>query len=754
MLNTVAVIGYASPLEATNGSTVEFKLSSETLRSAEVEVVKIRCGDPDPAGPGVKFQAMPSAIDGEVVLTHQPIHPGSCGLVEDAPVLSGLQSFSVGCWIWPTLLAAGEQTVIARWRADTKGGWRLGLDAQGGVIFTIGTASGVHSASTGRTLMEREWVFVGASFNAFTGEMHVFQHSLDRSGGRDRSGSGAGSAPRQVAWPRSIALSFAAHLRDAGTDRLGAAHFNGKIDRPRLHAAVLGADALKASAAALRPERGNPDLVGAWDFSEAIGSDGFCDHAAHGLRGTLRNAPTRAVTGANWNARTPHWTEVPDEYGAIHFHEDDIDDCDWTTCLSLQIPDEWPSGFYALRLTAIDVEGQRVESHVPFFVGAQAGRPRARLAFVASTATFLAYSNSAIRLDLQPTEAMLEQLLVLGPDDAYLQEHRELGLSTYDTHSDGSGWCYASAKRPILNMRPYGGGYYQMDTRIIDWLDQTRIPYDVITDEAIHRHGAQLLAGYGCVVTGCHPEYYTQQMLDAFETYQNNGGRHVYLGGNGFYWRTAFHPAKTGCIEIRRGLTGTRTWEGEPGENGLSTTGEPSGLWRSNGRPPQRLVGVGFDAQVFDRGCAYRRLPDSQDERAAFIFEGIGREEVIGDFGLRGGAGGHEIDRVDARLGSPPNLLHVATADAFGSGGLASPEEFGVSHRGLGGDQNAQIRADMTFFPTSRGGAVFTTGSIAWGMALSHKDYDNNVSRITGNVLRRFLDPSPFEGFEPASEVA
>ncbi len=41
------------------------------------------------------------------------------------------------------------------------------------------------------------------------------------------------------------------------------------------------------------------------------------------------------------------------------------------------------------------------------------------------------------------------------------------------------------------------------------------------------------------------------------------------------------------------------------------------------------------------------------------------------------------------------------------------------------------------------GGGVFTTGSIAWCAALAHNGYDNNVARITGNVLRRFLDPEP-----------
>ena len=45
---------------------------------------------------------------------------------------------------------------------------------------------------------------------------------------------------------------------------------------------------------------------------------------------------------------------------------------------------------------------------------------------------------------------------------------------------------------------------------------------------------------------------------------------------------------------------------------------------------------------------AYRRLPDSFDPRAAFIFEGIGDDEVIGDFdtlNLGWGAAGYEMDR-------------------------------------------------------------------------------------------------------------
>ncbi len=62
----------------------------------------------------------------------------------------------------------------------------------------------------------------------------------------------------------------------------------------------------------------------------------------------------------------------------------------------------------------------------------------------------------------------------------------------------------------------------------------------------------------------------------------------------------------------------------------------------------------------------------------------------------------------------------------------------------LSGTQNENVRADMAFFEGPEGGAVFSISSIAWCGSLSHDGYANNVSRITENVLRRFLDPAPF----------
>jgi len=54
------------------------------------------------------------------------------------------------------------------------------------------------------------------------------------------------------------------------------------------------------------------------------------------------------------------------------------------------------------------------------------------------------------------------------------------------------------------------------------------------------------------------------------------------------------------------------------------------------------------------------------------------------------------------------------------------------------------------------GGGFFSVGSIAYTAALSHNNYDNNVAKITGNVLRRFRRTEPLQeilserSFQPA----
>ena len=745
MIDTTAVLGYAWPLIVSAGEPIAFHLSSQRLSSAEATLVRVRCADPDPDGPGLKLTEVDAVINGPVVLTGQPIRPGSCAIVADRPALTGFAAFTVGAFVWPTLPGRGEQTILSRWREDLKQGWRLGLDAEGRLEFVVASEAGAWRAVAGRPLQVREWALVGGAWDAETGRLSVMALSLDRQAGRDRSDVAETEGPRSLEWPRGVPLVLAAHAQAAGDAPVCAGFYDGKIDRPRLYASALTIDGLHRLCEAQDPGPADPSLIGDWDFSQDIPTDRVRDLSAHRLHGVLRQMPTRAMTGANWDGASDRWTEAPRHYGAIHFHRDDMADAGWSPTLRLTIPADWRSGFYALRLRATREDGEPVESFVAFFVRADLGKPKARLAFVASTATFLAYANSALRLDQVHAEAMLEGVITLSMDDVYLQEHRELGLSTYDTHSDGSGWSISTARRPLLNIRPRGNVFnYGNDTHLIDWLEERGQDYDIVTDDDIHHHGVEALAPYACVITGSHPEYVSRAMWDAFDAYQRGGGRHMYLGGNGFYWRIAYHPTLPHTIEVRRGMSGLRTWEGEAGEGTLAFTGEPSCTWRSNGRPPQRLLGVGFDGQVFTQSSPYRWLDGARDSSVAWLVEGVDLEAPLGDFGRRGdGAAGIEIDRVEPTLGSPPALVWLATADQLGYGGTPTPEEIRTLHRGVMGDQNAQVRADLAYFPTANGGAVFSTGSIAWVCALSHNGYRNNVSQVTGNVLRRFLDEKP-----------
>src|SRR5262249_30335784 len=135
--------------------------------------------------------------------------------------------------------------------------------------------------------------------------------------------------------------------------------------------------------------------------------------------------------------------------------------------------------------------------------------------------------------------------------DAYARENELNGL--YDRHSDGSGVCYSSRLRPIVNMRPRlnwpslrfkAPHALNADLHLVDWLEHKEIPFDVFTDEDLHRDGAALLDGTKVLLTGSHPEYWTEAMLDGLQAWLARGGRLLYLGGNGFYWVTSIDPTR------------------------------------------------------------------------------------------------------------------------------------------------------------------------------------------------------------------
>lgn len=118
---------------------------------------------------------------------------------------------------------------------------------------------------------------------------------------------------------------------------------------------------------------------------------------------------------------------------------------------------------------------------------------------------------------------------------------------------------------------------------------------------------------------------------------------------------------------------------------------------------------------------------------------------VFGDFGLSGGgAAGIEIDRADAALGTPAHALVLATCDGFDDSYILANEEVLVNRPTVTGTMSPLLRCDLVFFETSAGGAVLSTGSVAWAGALGDIRENNEVAALTARAVARFLDASLF----------
>jgi len=745
------ILGYSDKISVRPGETISFMVSSIEGTAFEASIIRVIHGDTNPKGPGFRYESVATPVDGSYAGRLQEALAGSYVVVPDHRVLAALKSFTVQAMIWPTTPGQGAQTLVARWDEGRKAGFILGLDEAGCACLTLGDGKGgVKTVSSGKPVVAREWYLAAASWDAASGTVTVHQIPRVAYGKTDDEATVTaqpGVAAGTVAGP----LLMAAHPVGAVGSRLRTAgHYNGKIDSPALTAAVLDRLGIELNLSGRLPDALKAAVAARWDFSRGITGETVFDASPNLLHGETVNLPVRAMKGHNWTGRTLCWEHAPEEYGAIHFHDDDLYDCGWEVDFTLTVPDGLKSGLYAAHVRLPD--GQ--EDFMPFVIRAPRGKPGSKAVFLVPTASYMAYANEHMPTDAPLAELLTGQVAVLYPNDVFLAENRNFGGSCYDVHSDGSGICYTSRLRPILNMRPnyqswlggFGSSLWQFnaDTHITDWLEAKGYAFDCITDEDLHYEGVEALDGYDVVMTGTHPEYHSLEMWDAMDAFKKRGGRLMYLGANGWYWRVAYHPSKPGVLEVRRNEDGIRAWAAEPGEYYHSFTGEYGGLWRRNARPPQMMAGTGFTAQGFDISSYYRRQPGAEDPRAAFVFEGVA-DEIIGDFGLIGdGAAGLELDRADRLLGTPPNALVLASSENHTDIYLVVCEEILINYPGQGGQESPLVRADMVFYETPAGGAVFSTSSIAWAGSLSHNGYDNNVSRITENVLKRFLDETPF----------
>jgi hypothetical protein len=235
--------------------------------------------------------------------------------------------------------------------------------------------------------------------------------------------------------------------------------------------------------------------------------------------------------------------------------------------------------------------------------------------------------------------------------------------------------------------------------RLLGWLEREGFDYDVYAETQLHS-GVLNLDQYQVLIISTHPEYWSQQMYASVKSWVfNRGGRLLYLGGNGLNCEVEFTDPHT--MIVRNGDSRRQSRDGFESRFAMRQESEacllgvvytPAGIMTA---APYRVVDAGHwvfastglkNGDLFGQACLHERVP--------------------------GGASGHETDKVSPS--SPRNVHLLAKGENPDSGG-----------------------ADMILHEPAGGGAVFSVGSITYVSSLL---VDDRVSKITSNVLRRFLE--------------
>jgi N,N-dimethylformamidase len=711
-MKVVPLVGYSIKLSGRPGDEIDFKISSQSKAPIKAQLFRSINADPNPKGAGIVEESCEEIFPTQTFTgRNQPFFPGSYGKTTHAVTVTAKNELKVVLSVWPTKYCTRNQTLLGIGETE------LLMNPDGYPELHCGD----HIVSAPKPLNLRHWYRIEGRIRT-SGQLTISVARLKQGVATQKVETASSNLTECFSLDLVEIVSVGARISSPSAKQF----FNGKIEAPNIWA--------------------DGKCVAHWNFSTDISALSVLVDNCPDM--DLVNSPTRGVKGAFWDGSEHNWRHKPDHYSAIHFHEDDIYDFDWETDFSFKIPIAMPSGIYVMRISS-----DRYEDAMPFFVCPPLGKPTAKLCVLVSTFTYTIYGNHA-RPDYH--SGWQNRIKELGAYPYNPAEFPDYGLSTYNLHSDGSGICHASHKRPLFNLRPgyitfgeadcSGLRHFQADSHLIAWLHAKGIDYDIITDEELHNDGVAAIKDYATVTTGSHPEYHTSQMLDALTAYRDGGGSLLYLGGNGFYWRIVRHRDDPDLLEIRRAEDGLRAWASEPGEYYNAFDGSYGGLWRRNGRPPQQLVGVGFTAQGIFVGMPYNRV--CHDPKFDWVFEGI-EGDVLGDFGFSGnGAAGYELDRGDPALSDDLNLAEgtgiTVLAHSYDTTNdfMLVPEEQLTHLTNLSGGPEAQAkRADMVYFTTEDGGQVFSVGSITFCGSLPWNNYNNNISKLLSNVLTRFIGP-------------
>ena len=368
-----SIVGYADPLTTSPGEVVDFKVSTISKQFTS-QILRLGVGPDVPQGPPTKHYP----VDDVALQTHagrlQFGHPGSFIRVDDWHGVDSRDVKSIvvmGLFYATKPKADHEQYLFSTIRdQEQPEGFACLLNLDGGLVLLVPSGGKLHRLDTSLVLTKDVWY-------DFTLKIYLDDSRLELS--LDSKRADLAAKPANHTYVHTLEncadLWSAAPLLIAGGDHNFASTtapsprttFNGKVEAFKIKAKVQ--DTWR-------------DLLH-FDFSLNMSADTVRDISPNKKTGQLINAPTRAVTGHDYDGTWVDWTLAKYGYGAIHFHDDDVDDALWDTSFSVRLPESLLSGFYAAL-----VDDGKTKDYIPFFVRPRKDAVPAPVAFIVPTFTY------------------------------------------------------------------------------------------------------------------------------------------------------------------------------------------------------------------------------------------------------------------------------------------------------------------------------------------------------------------------------
>ena len=373
----VPIIGYLDRFSHRPGEEFVAHVSLREAGPYRARLVRIRSGDPNPAGPGMRFEDLSHLFAEGFKGRPQEIRLGSHARIDQGPKLDPRQPVTLSVLVQlrsPLPSDAEAKAVLAM--EGKQAAIVLSIGQGGAEVRLTGNDKRPSRLCAETPLRPAQWYRLWLAIDPASGRMLLGQQGVD-----EASPVLERAQARGFALPSQAVLLVAAERKEAPFR-----NFTGKIEDP----AILGAY-VEAFPRPLAPLKDlGAELIAGWDFSLGIDTQQITDIGPQARHGRLINLPTRAVVGARWSGHEMCWRHAPGDYGAIHFHDDDLEDCGFEPSFRWRVPAGLKSGAYAFHLIC-----EAGEDWLPLYVLPAREGPFAPIAFLASTFTYQAYANHA-----------------------------------------------------------------------------------------------------------------------------------------------------------------------------------------------------------------------------------------------------------------------------------------------------------------------------------------------------------------------